>query len=145
VRAGLRLSVAAARGIRIAPMPAGRGLAPLADIPDGEPGHGPSELVIRRKHPVLAMPVLPRAVAFPVWTAVMSAAISRQGWREVMRNGPFRGVIASRLEAVFRSPGYHVGVRSTRYVGAPSAVFRDRQGAKCRWKMHLTGGTSNWS
>jgi hypothetical protein len=31
-------------------MPAGRGLAPLADIPDSEPGHGPPELVIRRKN-----------------------------------------------------------------------------------------------
>jgi glycine/D-amino acid oxidase-like deaminating enzyme len=25
-------------------MPAGRGLAPLADIPDSEPGHGPPEI-----------------------------------------------------------------------------------------------------
>jgi hypothetical protein len=38
----------------------GTGLAPLADVPDREPGHGPPELVIRRKHPVVAMPVLPR-------------------------------------------------------------------------------------
>jgi hypothetical protein len=41
-------------------MPAGRGVAPLADVPDGEPGHGPPELVIRCKHPVIAMPMLPR-------------------------------------------------------------------------------------
>jgi hypothetical protein len=48
------------RAVTVARMPAGRGLAPLADIPDGEPGHGPPELVMWRKHPVVAMPVLPR-------------------------------------------------------------------------------------
>ena len=41
-------------------MPAGRGVAPLADVPDRECRDGPSQLVIRRKHPVVAMPVLPR-------------------------------------------------------------------------------------
>jgi hypothetical protein len=61
VRPGLRMSVAAAfRAVTVAPMPAGRGVAPLADVPDGEPGHGPPELVIRCKHPVIPMPVLPR-------------------------------------------------------------------------------------
>jgi len=61
VRAGLRRSVAATfRGVTAAPMPAGSGVAPLADVPEREAGHGPSELVIRRKHPVVAMPVLPR-------------------------------------------------------------------------------------
>ena len=44
----------------VAPMPAGRDLAPLADVPDGEGRDGRPELVIRRKHPVIAMPVLPR-------------------------------------------------------------------------------------
>jgi hypothetical protein len=51
---------AAFRNAGIAPMPAGRGIAPLADIPDGERRDGPPEPVIRRKHPVVAMPVLPR-------------------------------------------------------------------------------------
>ena len=37
-----------------APMPAGSGVAPLADVPDGEPGHGPPELVVRGKDPVVA-------------------------------------------------------------------------------------------
>jgi hypothetical protein len=61
VRAGLRVSVAAAiRNAGIARMPAGRGLAPLADIPDRERRDGPPELLIRRKHPVIAMPMLPR-------------------------------------------------------------------------------------
>jgi len=41
-------------------MPAGRGIARRADVPDGECGDGPPELVIRRKHSVVAMPVLPR-------------------------------------------------------------------------------------
>ena len=60
MRTGLRLSVAAARGMRVARMPTGTGIAWLADVPDREPGHGPPQLVIRRKHPVIAMPVLPR-------------------------------------------------------------------------------------
>ena len=41
-------------------MPTGRGIAPLADIPDGEGRDGGPELVIRGEHPVIAMPVLPR-------------------------------------------------------------------------------------
>ena len=61
MRPGLRLSVAAAfRGVTAAPMPAGSGLAPLADISDRERRDGPPQLVIRRKHPVIAMPMLPR-------------------------------------------------------------------------------------
>jgi hypothetical protein len=32
----------------------------LADVPDGKRRDGGPELVIRRKHPVVAMPVLPR-------------------------------------------------------------------------------------
>jgi hypothetical protein len=39
---------------------AGGGLAPLADVPDGECRDGPPEHVIRRKHPAVAVPVLPR-------------------------------------------------------------------------------------
>ncbi len=57
----LRLSVAAAfRGLPAGRMPAGRGIAPLADVPDRQRRDGPPQLVIRRKHPVIAMPVLPR-------------------------------------------------------------------------------------
>ena len=41
-------------------MPAGRGVLPLADVADRERRDGPPELVIRRKHPVVAMPVLAR-------------------------------------------------------------------------------------
>jgi hypothetical protein len=37
-----------------------RGIPPLADVPDRERRDGPPQLVIRRKHPVVAMPVLPR-------------------------------------------------------------------------------------
>jgi hypothetical protein len=61
VRAGLLIRVAAAiRNAGFARMPAGRGLAPLADIPDRERRNGPPQLVIQRKHPVITMPVLPR-------------------------------------------------------------------------------------
>jgi hypothetical protein len=46
-------------------MPAGRGLAPLADIPDRQRRDGFSQLVVRREYSWLvsrrqAMPVLPR-------------------------------------------------------------------------------------
>ena len=41
-------------------MPAGRGIAQLATVPDSERRDGGPELVIRRKHPVVAVPVLPR-------------------------------------------------------------------------------------
>ena len=64
MRAGLlgRVSrvAAASRGVTAAAMPAGHGLALLADVADRQRRDGPPELVIRRKHPVIAMPVLPR-------------------------------------------------------------------------------------
>ncbi len=41
-------------------MPTSRGIAALADIPDGERRDGGPELVIRGEHPVITMPVLPR-------------------------------------------------------------------------------------
>jgi hypothetical protein len=54
VRAGLRVSVAAAfRGVTAAPIPAGSGLAPLADVPDGERRDGYSQLVVRREYSVI--------------------------------------------------------------------------------------------
>ena len=46
--------------MRIARMPASRGLAPRADVPDRERSDGGPELVIGRKDAVIAMPVLPR-------------------------------------------------------------------------------------
>ena len=51
---------AAFRGVTVGHMPTGRGLALLADVPDGECRHGPPELVIGRKDAVIPMPVLPR-------------------------------------------------------------------------------------
>ena len=61
MRAGLLIRVAAAFcGVTAAAMPAGTGIAPLADVPDRQRRDGPPQLVIRRKHPVIAMPVLPR-------------------------------------------------------------------------------------
>ena len=61
MRAGLCMCVAAAfRGLSACLMPASHGTAPLADVPDCHRRDGPPQLVIRRKHPVIAMPVLPR-------------------------------------------------------------------------------------
>ena len=40
--------------------PISRGIAPLADIRDGEGRDGRPELVIRGEHPLIAMPMLPR-------------------------------------------------------------------------------------
>jgi len=51
---------ATSRGVTVVPIPTGRGLALLADIPDCECRDGFSQPVIGRKHPVVAMPVLPR-------------------------------------------------------------------------------------
>ena len=66
MRAGLLIRGAAASGyVTVAPMPAGSGLAPLADIPDRQRRDGFSQLVVRREYSWLvsrrqAMPVLPR-------------------------------------------------------------------------------------
>jgi hypothetical protein len=69
VRAGLLIRVirvaAASRGMLARRMstdriPASRGIASLADIPEGECRHGPPELVIRCKHSVIPVPVLAR-------------------------------------------------------------------------------------
>ena len=59
-RVMLPVSVAAASGMRIARMSTGTGIAWLADVPYCLRHDGPPELVIRRKHLVVAMPVLAR-------------------------------------------------------------------------------------
>jgi len=51
---------AASRGVTVDRMPARRGIAPLADIPDGQCRKGFPEPMIRREHAVVAMPMLPR-------------------------------------------------------------------------------------
>jgi hypothetical protein len=51
---------AASRGVTVVSIPIGRGLALLADVADRECRDGFSQPVIGRKHPVVAMPVLPR-------------------------------------------------------------------------------------
>ena len=51
---------AAFRVVTVTPMPARRGVAPLADVPDRQRRDGPPELVIRGKHPVVAVSVLSR-------------------------------------------------------------------------------------
>ena len=50
---------AASRGAAVARLPAGRGADPLTNVPNGQCRDRPPELVIRVKHPVVAMPVLP--------------------------------------------------------------------------------------
>ena len=63
------VAAAAFRGVTAAPMPAGSGVAPLADVPDCQRRDGFSQLVIRGKDPVIAMPVLSRrrdAIGEPV-------------------------------------------------------------------------------
>jgi hypothetical protein len=61
VRAGPHLSVAADSGVvTVAPEPTGRGLALFADVSDSERRDGSPQLVVRRKHPVVAVPMLPR-------------------------------------------------------------------------------------
>jgi len=61
VRAGLLIRVAAACGaMTVVPMPAGRGLAPLANVANRQRRDCPPELVVRREYSVIPMPVLPR-------------------------------------------------------------------------------------
>ena len=67
---------AAPRGATIARMPAGTGVAWLADVPDRERRDGFPQPVIRRKHPVVAMPVLPRR-----WDEIGQAADARTDGR----------------------------------------------------------------
>jgi hypothetical protein len=55
------MSVAAAfRGMSAVRVSACRGISPLADIPDRQRRDGSPQPVIRRKHPVVAVPVLAR-------------------------------------------------------------------------------------
>ena len=55
---GAGLAGGTAAIIRI--VPDGRGIAWLADVPDGERRDDSSQPVVRREHPVVAMAVLPR-------------------------------------------------------------------------------------
>ena len=58
VGAGLFIRVAAAfRGMSAVRVPAGRGSPLLADVADGQRRDGRAQRVIRRKHPVITMPV----------------------------------------------------------------------------------------
>ena len=50
---------AASRAVTVAPMPAGRGVAALANVPDRQRRDGFPQPVIRREYSVIAMPVLP--------------------------------------------------------------------------------------
>ena len=63
MRAGLLIGIRvteASRGATVVPMPTVHGLPLLANVADSECRDGGPELVIRCKHPVIPMPVLPR-------------------------------------------------------------------------------------
>ena len=51
---------AGSRAVTVARMPAGRGVAVLADVADCQRRDGFPEPVIRGEHPVIPVPVLPR-------------------------------------------------------------------------------------
>jgi len=51
---------AASRVATFVPMPAGTGIVRFGNVPDGQCRDGPPQPVVRRKHPVIPMPVLPR-------------------------------------------------------------------------------------
>ena len=107
VRAGLCLSVAAAfRGGTVSPMPAGRGLAPLADVADRQRRDGFPEPVIQREYSVLAMPMLPRRrdeIGEPV------QELKRCGFDDAIRTEPRGRAVAAGSDPVdgFMS-GQHV-------------------------------------
>jgi len=82
---------AASRGATVVPIPTGRALALLADIPDRECRDGFPQPVIGRKHPVVAMPVLPRRrdeIGEPV------QKLKRRELDQAVRAGP-RGLAAA--------------------------------------------------
>jgi hypothetical protein len=80
MRTGLLIRVAAASGaVTVAPMPTGRGLLPLADVPDRERSDCPPELVVRREYAVIPMPVLPRRRTRSVRAAKSAAVTGRAG------------------------------------------------------------------
>ena len=51
---------AAPRAVPVARMPAGTGMVRFDNVPDGQCRDGLPELVVRRKYPVIPMPMLPR-------------------------------------------------------------------------------------
>jgi hypothetical protein len=91
-------------------MPTGRGIALPADIADSQRGDGPPELVIRRKHRVVAMPMLPRRRTRSV-SAAKSAAVT------------------VRAEAVHQGDTAKQRVGRMRCLGIRSPACRRKQGA----------------
>ena len=86
MRAGLLIRVAAASGaVTIVSVSAGRGLALLADIPDGECRDGFSQPVVRREYSVIPMPVLPRR-----WDEIGEPVqeLKRREFDQAVRAGP---------------------------------------------------------
>jgi hypothetical protein len=86
----IRIRVAASfRGMTVAPMPAGRGLLPLADVADRERSDGGPELVIGRKDAWL---VSSRTlVARPLASCVTESRSSAKGGRAQYRSRCSKG------------------------------------------------------
>jgi hypothetical protein len=58
VGAGLLLRITTAfRTVTVTPMPAGRGISPLADVPDRQRRDGRPQRVVRRKDAVIPVPM----------------------------------------------------------------------------------------
>jgi hypothetical protein len=80
VRAGLLIRIrvtVAPRGATVVPMSTVHGLPLLADVADCQRRDGPPQLVIRRKHPVIPVPVLARR------GYEIGQAVQKLKWREL--------------------------------------------------------------
>ena len=107
MRAGfLRRVRAAFLGVTFVPMPAGSGLAALADVADRECRDAFPQLVVRREHPVLAMAMLPRRrdeIGEPV------EELKRREFDDAVGSGPRGLAAAARADPVGRFvSGQHV-------------------------------------
>jgi hypothetical protein len=119
----------------------GGGIARLANVPDGQCRDGLPQLVILRKHPVVAMPVLPR------WRDEIGEPVEELKRREfddaigsrVARSSPAAKAVArndSTPRAMTCPPPWETGVLGA-YRGGRSTL--DMNGRGGRGKRHTTG------
>ena len=97
-------------------------VAPLADVSDRERRNGPPELVIRRKHPVVAMPVLPRRrdeIGEPVRGLIETRATGRNWNGSSPGPGRFRNAASDWIP----SPSHLITCRTT--IKFRSGVLRE--------------------
>ena len=141
MRPRLLMCVAAAafRGLSAGRMPASHGTARLADVPYCQRRDGPPQLVIRRKHPVIAMPVLPRRrheIGEPV------EKLKRREFDDAVGSRP-RGLPAATPPDPVGGlvPGHHVADAGDAAVGvADQGQSLEGEGRPCTVseKMHKT-------